>query len=154
MRTVFKHISNILLLFIIIFLTNCQRNQVLKSHGISFLDKRQESLVVNKMNKNDVQLLLGAPSTVGVFDDTVWIYIERTKTKGKLLNFGRNITLKNNVLVLKFNNRGLLYEKKFYDKKSIKKINFSKEEEEGLSKETSFIKSFLSSVRQKMYKQK
>ena len=154
MRTVFKHISNILLLFIIIFLTNCQRNQVLKSHGISFLDKRQESLVVNKMNKNDVQLLLGAPSTVGVFDNTVWIYIERTKTKGKLLNFGKNITLKNNVLVLKFDNRGLLYEKKLYNKKSIKKIDFSKEEEKGLSRETSFIKSFLASVRQKMYKQK
>jgi len=154
MRTIFKHISNILLLLMIIFLTNCQRNQVLKSHGISFLDKRQESLVVNKMNKNDVQLLLGAPSTVGVFDDTVWIYIERTKTRGKLIKLGKNITLKNNVLVLKFNNRGLLYEKKFYDKKSIQKIDFSKEEEEGLSKETSFIKSFLSSVRQKMYKRK
>tara|TARA_B100001750_G_scaffold232174_1_gene231045 strand:+ start:1097 stop:1561 length:465 start_codon:yes stop_codon:yes gene_type:complete len=154
MRTIFKHISNILLLLIIIFLTNCQRNQVLKSHGISFLDKRQESLVVNEMNKNDVQLLLGAPSTVGVFDDTVWIYIERTKTRGKLLNLGKNITLKNNVLVLKFNNRGLLYEKKFYDKESIKTIDFSKEEEIGVSKETSFIKSFLSSVRQKMYKKK
>ena len=127
---------------------------MLKSHGISFLDKRQESVVVNEMNKNDVRLLLGAPSTVGVFDDTVWIYIERTKTKGKLLNFGKNITLKNNVLVLKFNNRGLLYEKKLYDKKSIKKVAFSKEEEEGVSKESSFIQSFLSSVRQKMYKQK
>jgi len=152
MRTTFKHISNILLLLIIIFLTNCQRNQVLKSHGVSFLDKRQESLVVNEMNKNDVRLLLGSPSTVGVFDDTVWIYIERTKTRGKLLNFGKNITLKNNVLVLKFNNRGLLYEKKFYDKKSIKEIDFSKEQEKGVSKESSFIKSFLSSVREKMYK--
>ena len=153
MRTTFKHIFNILLLLIIVLLTNCQRNQVLKSHGVSFLDKRQESLVVNKMNKNDVRSLLGAPSTVGVFDDTVWIYIERTKTRGKLLNLGKNITLKNNVLVLKFNNRGLLYEKKLYDKKSIQKINFSKEKEEGVSKESSFIKSFLSSVRQKMYKQ-
>ena len=104
------------------------------------------------MNKNDVRSLLGAPSTVGVFDDTVWIYIERTKTRGKLLSFGKNVTLKNNVLVLKFNNRGLLYEKKFYDKKSIQEIDFSKEQEEGLSKESSFIKSFLSSVRQKMYK--
>ena len=153
MRTTFKHIFNILLLLIIVLLTNCQRNQVLKSHGVSFLDKRQESLVVNKMNKNDVRSLLGAPSTVGVFDDTVWIYIERTKTRGKLLNLGKNITLKNNVLFLKFNNRGLLYEKKLYDKKSIQKINFSKEKEEGVSKESSFIKSFLSSVRQKMYKQ-
>ena len=104
------------------------------------------------MNKNDVRSLLGAPSTVGVFDDTVWIYIERTKTRGKLLSFGKNVTLKNNILVLKFNNRGLLYEKKFYDKKSIQEIDFSEEQEEGLSKESSFIKSFLSSVRQKMYK--
>ncbi len=154
MRTIFKHISNILLLLIIIFLTNCQRNQVLKSHGVSFLDKRQDSLAVNKMNKNDVRSLLGAPSTVGVFDDTVWIYIERTKTRGKLLNLGKNVTLKNNVLVLKFNNRGLLYEKKFYEKKDIQKIDFSKEKEQGLSKESSFITSFLSSVRQKMYKRK
>tara|TARA_B100000029_G_scaffold351407_1_gene343886 strand:+ start:263 stop:580 length:318 start_codon:yes stop_codon:yes gene_type:complete len=104
------------------------------------------------MNKNDVRVLLGAPSTMGVFDDTVWIYIERTKTRGKLLNLGKNITLKNNVLVLKFNNRGLLYEKKFYDKKDIQEIDFSQEVEEGLSKESSFIKNFLSSVRQKMYK--
>ena len=104
------------------------------------------------MNKNDVRSLLGAPSTVGVFDDTVWIYIERTKTRGKILSFGKNVTLKNNILVLKFNNRGLLYEKKFYDKKSIQEIDFSEEQEEGLSKESSFIKSFLSSVRQKMYK--
>ncbi len=89
---------------------------------------------------------------MGVFDDTVWIYIERTKTRGKLLNLGKNITLKNNVLVLKFNNRGLLYEKKFYDKKDIQEIDFSQEVEEGLSKESSFIKNFLSSVRQKMYK--
>ncbi len=106
------------------------------------------------MNKNDVRSLLGAPSTVGVFDDTVWIYIERTKTRGKLLNLGKNVTLKNNVLVLKFNNRGLLYEKKFYEKKDIQKIDFSKEKEQGLSKESSFITSFLSSVRQKMYKRK
>ena len=83
--------------------------------------------MVNKMNKNDVRSLLAAPSTVGVFDDTVWIYIERTKTRGKLLKLGKNVTLKNNFLVLKFNNRGLLYEKKFYEKKDIQKIDFSKE---------------------------
>ena len=106
------------------------------------------------MNKNDVRLLLGAPSTVGVFDDTVWIYIERTKTRGKLLKLGKNVTLKNNVLVLKFNNRGLLYEKKFYEKKDIQKIDFSKETEGGVTRESSFIKSFLSSVRQKMHKRK
>ena len=153
MRISFKHtFSKLFLFLIIIFLTNCQRNQVIKTHGLSFLDKRQETVIVNKMNRNDVKNILGAPSTIGTFDNTVWIYIERTITRGKLLNFGKNITKKNNVLVLKFDNNGILFEKKFYDKESLKKIKFSKETEEGVSKEAGFIKNFLSSVRQKMYK--
>ena len=102
------------------------------------------------MNKNDVQLLLGAPSTVGVFDDTVWIYIERTKTKGKLLNFGKNITLKNNVLVLEFDKFGILSKKEFYDKNAMKQIDFAKTITENNIKKENFIYSFLSSIRQKM----
>ena len=102
------------------------------------------------MNKNDVQLLLGAPSTVGVFDDTVWIYIERTKTKGKLLNFGKNITLKNNVLVLEFDKFGILSKKEFYDKNAMKQIDFAKTITENDIRKENFIYGFLSSIRQKM----
>ena len=43
--------------------------------------------MVEQTNKNDVRKLLGHPSTIGTFDNTIWIYIERTRTKGKLLKF-------------------------------------------------------------------
>ena len=109
-------IKKILLIFLILLLANCQRNQVIKSHGINYLEKRQQSFVVNKTNKNDVRKALGTPSTEGIFDETVWIYIERVTTRGKLLKLGQNVLLRNNVLVLTFNKYGLLSKKEFYDK--------------------------------------
>ena len=55
-----------------------------------------EKLVhINKSNKNDTMLVLGQPATKGMTNDNLWIYIERTQTKGKLLKMGRNYTKKN-----------------------------------------------------------
>ena len=93
----------IVIIVILLLLSNCQRNPVINTHGVAFLDKKQRSLVINKTNKNDVKKALGHPSTVGTFDNSIWIYIERTRTKGKLLNFGQNRISKNNVLALEFN---------------------------------------------------
>ena len=49
-------------------------------------------------------------------NDNLWIYIERTRTRGKLLKLGRNYLKKNNVLVLEFDKYGILKRKEFYDK--------------------------------------
>ena len=37
----------------LIFFIGCQRNEVIKTHGIAYLDKREKLIVVNKSNKND-----------------------------------------------------------------------------------------------------
>ena len=87
--------SIIFLLIISFCITSCQRNKVIKTHGISYLEKREKLMIVNKTNKNDTVNLLGHPATKGMKDDNVWIYIERTRTRGKLLKFGQNITSKN-----------------------------------------------------------
>lgn len=141
-----------ILYFVLILavLSNCTRNPVIKTHGISYLEKRQKSLVLNKSNTNDARKLLGSPSSIGVFDNTVWIYIEKVDTNTKLTTLGRKKLLKNNVLVLKFNNLGILNEKKFLDKNQMKKIKFSNEETSVVNKEQDFIYNFLSSIRQKM----
>jgi len=52
-------------------------------------------------------------------NDNLWIYIERTKTRGKILKFGRNYLKKNNVLVLEFDKYGVLKKKEFYNKNKI-----------------------------------
>ena len=132
------------------FLTECQRREVIKTHGISYLDKREKLISINESNKNDVIKFLGRPSTKGMTDDNLWIYIERTRTRGGLLKLGRNYIKKNNVLILEFNNRGILSKKKFFNKEDMKKVDFAKTITENDIKKENFIYSFLSSIRQKM----
>ena len=143
--------KKILFLSLILFYTtSCQRNEVIKTHGISYLEKREKLVLINQSNKNDVVKIFGQPSTKGMTDDNLWIYIERTLTRGKLLKFGRNELKKNNVLVLEFNKFGLLEKKEFYDKEKMKELTFAKDITENEIKKENFVYSFLSSVRQKM----
>ena len=128
----------------------CQRHEVIKTHGISYLDKREKLIVVNESNKNDAIEILGHPATKGMTDDNLWIYIERTKSKGKLLKLGRANLDKNNVLVLEFDYSGIVKDKKFYDKENMKKIAFVEGMTENEIKRENFVYSFLSSIRQKM----
>ncbi len=144
-------IKKIYILFITLFLiAGCQQNQVIKTHGVAYLDKREKLITVNKSNKNDTINIFGQPSTKGMVDDNLWIYIERTRTRGKLLRLGRNYLKKNNVLVLEFNKYGILIRKEFYNKENMQKISFAKDITENELRKENFIHSFLSSVRQKM----
>ena len=112
--------------------------------------KNESLLIVKKTNKNDIIKLLGQPSTENKFDNDLWIYIEREITRGRLLNFGKNILIKNNVLILEIDNRGILLSKKFNNMDDMKEIQFSKDATTQVSKKNDFIYSFLSSLRQKI----
>ena len=43
----------ILLLIIFILIVNCKFNKVVDNHGVHYLDKKQQSLTVNKSNDKD-----------------------------------------------------------------------------------------------------
>jgi len=140
-----------LFLFLSIFcLSGCQRQEVIKTHGISYLEKREKLVSINITNKNDVIKILGHPSTTGMTNNNTWIYIERTRTRGKFLKLGRNYLKKNNVLVLEFNNYGVVFNKEFYDKTHMKNVKFAKVVTENDLRKENFVYSFLSSIRQKM----
>ena len=140
----------ILILIFFFILSNCTLNKVNNHHGVHFLKKKNESLIVKKTNKNDIIKLLGQPSTESKFDNDLWIYIEREITRGRLLNLGKNILIKNNVLILEIDNRGILLSKKFNNMDDMKEIQFSEDETTQVSKKNDFIYSFLSSLRQKI----
>ena len=139
-----------LFIFIFLFTYNCSQDEVIKTHGVAYLNKREKLVIVNETNKNDAKKILGHPSTKGMLNDDLWIYIERTRTRGKLLKLGRNYLVKNNVLVLEFDKYGILKRKEFYNKKKMNEIKFAKNQTENELRKENFIYSFLSSVRQKM----
>ena len=138
-----------LLLFLIV-LSNCTLNKVSKYHGVRFLEKKQNNLLPNVSNKNDIILLLGPPSTKSTFDNDIWIYLERIITKKPLIKLGSNKTIVNNVLVLEINNRGLLVSKKLYNLNDMNELNFSTNKTKQDYTKRSFVYDFLSSMRQKI----
>ena len=146
-----KHHLRNTLFSIFFILLGCQLQEPAKNHGILFLDNRSEKLAINKSNKNDVIKILGQPHAKTFDEEDLWIYIERTLTKGKYHKLGRHELKTNNTLVLNFDKYGILKSKDFYDKNNINKIKFSKKTTENNLSKRSFVESFLQSVKKKMY---
>ncbi len=138
--------------FIIIFLciANCSFNKAIKHHGVNFLEKKQEKLILKTTNKNDIIKILGPPSTKSTFDNDVWIFIERKTTTKKLFKLARKKILVNNVLVLEIDSYGLLVKKEFYNMEKMNDLDFSKRTTETTYTKKSFVYDFMSSMRQKL----
>jgi outer membrane protein assembly factor BamE (lipoprotein component of BamABCDE complex) len=147
----FKYHIKKLFITLFIIVTACQLQDPDKNHGIIFLENRANKLVINKSNQNDTLVILGEPHSKSVESQNIWMYVERTLSKGKYHKLGQHVLKSNNVLVLKFDKYGVLNEKTLYDKNDIKKVKFSKKKTENRLTKTSFVESFLSSVKQKMY---
>ncbi len=143
-----KNILYIILIYLIV--SNCSFKPVRKHHGVSYLEEKQTSLIINKSNKNDIKKLLGNPSTKSKFDNDIWIYIETIQTQSNLKNLGKMIISKNDVLVLEIDNYGILKKKDFYNKEDMENIKPIEQTTEAGFKRTSFIYEFMSSMRQKI----
>jgi len=143
-----KKIFNLIVLFL--FISSCTLNKVIKHHGVHFLEKKSEKLVIGKTNKNDIFELLGPPSTKGSFDEELWIYMEIQTSSSKISKLGKKKLLKNNILLLDIDNRGILSKSIFIDKDKMNKIKFSEDTTQMSYSKNSFIYEFLYSVRQKI----
>ena len=140
----------IIILAVLITFSHCSFNKVIKKHGVRNLENKQKQLSVNISNSNDIKQLLGPPSTTSAFDNNLWIYIERELTNEKLIKLGNEKLLRNNVLVIELDRRGILVSKNFYDINEMQEIDFSKLSTENKFSKKSFVYDFLSSMRQKI----
>jgi len=141
--------NKLLLLVSLLFIANCTLKNIERNHGVAFLEEKQKSLILEKTNKNDIIDLLGPPSTTSLFDNDIWIYIEKSTTKSSFIKLGKKKDLKNNVLVLEINNMGMLMNKKLYTLGDYEDIKFTKKETTKTDKD-SFVYGFISSLKQKI----
>jgi outer membrane protein assembly factor BamE (lipoprotein component of BamABCDE complex) len=139
-----------ILLLSLILLASCTFNKVVKHHGVHNLEQKQTKLKINQTNKNDIINLIGPPSTKSTFDNDVYIYIERKTSGSKLLKLGKKKLIKNDVLVLEIDSKGMLLAKNFYNKDEMNNIRFDDDVTSINYSKKSFIYNFLSSVRQKI----
>ena len=140
----------IIYLIILLFLTNCSINKVSDNHGIKLSENKLNQILLQDTNQNDALKILGPPSTISEFDQNTWIYINRTKTTKNILSLGDRKIIKNDILVLKFNNRGVLEEKEFFSLDDMNNIKFDKQTTDKDFGNSSFMYSVLSSLREKI----
>ena len=123
---------------------------MVKHHGVHYLEKKQTKLKISETNKNDAIVILGPPSTKNIFENDIWIYIERKTTVSELKTFGKKKLMLNNVLVLEFDNRGLLVKKEFYDKNQMNDLKVSENNTDVVGKDKDLIDTMLRNMKQKI----
>ena len=141
--------KKIIIIFLFI-ITSCSTNKVVNNHGTLSLEKKLDKISLNISNINDVLKALGPPSTKSTFDENIWMYIERKKVNQSIFMLGKKKVIKNNVLLVQFNNQGMLINKEFYNINDLKKINFDEDITEKAYDKKTFISNIFSSFREKI----
>ena len=138
------------IIFILISLSNCSLKTVVDHHGIHYLDQKEKKITINESNRNDIIKLLGPPVVQSTFDTDLYIYIEKKTSSTNLLKMGERETLTNNVLLLEFDDKGILVKKVFKDIDQMKKLEFDKNETELEMTKKTFLYEFLGGLRTKI----
>ena len=139
-----------LILFFFLILLSCSNNKVVKNHGITGLESKTNKIIVSKSNKNDVLKIIGKPSTISLFDENSWFFIEREQVNQSVFKLGKTKLTKNNVLEVRFNNYGIVSAKRIYNLENMNDYKIVKETTQKKYDKTSPIGKVLKSIEQKI----
>jgi outer membrane protein assembly factor BamE (lipoprotein component of BamABCDE complex) len=139
----------IFFIFLFLFTLNCSTKKVSNNHGFISLQDKFEKISINKTNKNDILNIIGPPSSISNFNNNKWFYIESKKINQSVFKLGIKKIQKNDILVVKFNNKGILEYKKILKLNDMNDIKFSKDITEKEYKQNSTLFKILSSLREK-----
>ena len=142
--------SKIIYFILFLLITNCNVKTASNIYGISSLESKSKKIIINKSNKNDLKVFLGAPSVKSNFNENLWIYIETKKTNQSIFKLGKKKIEKNNVLVIFLNDLGIVSKKEFYDIDNLNKLNFSKKTTDNIYEKDTYLYNLLTSLRDKI----
>ena len=140
----------IFLIILFIIASGCKANKVSKNHGFISLETKFEKIRINKTNKNDLIKTIGHPSSISEFDENKWFYIERKKTNQSLFKLGIKKINKNNILIVDFNNKGLVENKKLIDLNNMNDVKYVKKITQKEFDQDNTIYNIFSSLREKI----
>ena len=97
-----------------------------------------------------MQDILGKPSTVSLFDNNLWYYIEIEKVTQSPFKLGKTKIIKNDILEISFNNYGIVKSKKLYEIEDMNKLKTAKEVTQKDYNKKTYLDKVLTSIKQKI----
>ena len=139
-----------ILLIIFLITISCSNNKVFINHGLTALEKKSKKIEILKSNKNDVLNILGKPSTVSLFDQNSWFFIQREKVNQSIFKIGKSKIRKNDVLEVSFDNYGIVKSKKLYNLENMNDLKKVKDTTQKSYDTNSKIGKLIKSLEQKI----
>ena len=143
MKLIYKNIFYKFLIYslLLIFLNACSGR--ISNHGVLNIEKKITTIIERKLEKAEVEALLGPPSTISVFEFNKWYYINNTM---KHVAFFKPEVINHKVYEIIFNTENLAVEINTYDEKDLNKITYNKDYTETRGNKISLINNILKSA--------
>jgi len=96
----------------------------ISNHGVLNIEKKITTIIERKLEKAEVEALLGPPSTVSAFEFNKWYYMNNTM---KHLAFFKPEVINYKIYEIIFNAENQAVEINTYDEKDLNKITYNKD---------------------------
>ena len=122
MEIIYKNnLYKCLIYMLIIFLVNNCSGRI-SNHGVLNIEKHITSIVTDKLEKAEIEALLGPPSTISAFEFNKWYYINNTI---KHIAFYKPEIIKLTVYEIIFNKENQAIKINTYDQENLNEISFN-----------------------------
>ena len=122
MKVIYKNILyKCLIYMLIIFLVNNCSGRI-SNHGVLNIEKHITSIINDKLEKAEIEALLGPPSTISAFEFNKWYYINNTI---KHMAFYKPEIIKLTVYEIIFNKENQAIKINTYDQENLNEISFN-----------------------------
>ena len=122
MKFIYKNnLYKCLIYMLIIFLVNNCSGRI-SNHGVLNIEKHISTIVNDKLEKAEIEALLGPPSTISAFEFNKWYYINNTI---KHIAFYKPEIIKLSVYEIIFNKENQAIKINTYDQDNLNEISFN-----------------------------
>ena len=122
MKIIYKNnLYKCLIYMLIIFLINNCSGRI-SNHGVLNIEKHITSIVNDKLEKAEIEALLGPPSTISAFEFNKWYYINNTI---KHMAFYKPEIIKLTVYEIIFNKENQAIKINTYNQENLNEISFN-----------------------------
>jgi len=143
MKLIYKNIFYKFLIcsLLLISLSNCSGR--ISNHGVLNIQNKIDTIIERKLEKAEVEALLGPPSTISAFEFNKWYYINN---KIKHFAFFQPEIIKHKVYEIIFNSENQVVEINLYDEKDLNEITYNKDFTDTRGNKRSLLQNILKSV--------
>ena len=140
MKLIYKNIFYKFLIcsLLLISLNNCAGR--VSNHGVLKIEKQINTIIERKLEKAEVEALLGPPSTISAFEFNKWYYINNTM---RHFAFFKSEIISHQVYEVIFNSENQVIEINSYNEKDLNEITYNDDYTDTRGNKESFLQNIL-----------